>query len=337
MNQQKIKSALCDLGEKASRMIYQYLINHPIEERVKEQAQGIDDIIYQIDTVVEKLILKEVKKMAKSFGGIVLIAEGMNQDGQPLVFSGRKSSVEPALRLIIDPIDGTRGLMYDKRSAFFLAGAAENKGDQTSFSDIEVAVMVEIPCIKSYWSDMISAIKGKGVERTMLNLSTNYKHPKSMPQLNATTIYGGFAQISRFFPNGKTILAEIEERLLETLFPDVPEGRAYIFEDQYISTGGQIYEMLMGKDRFIADIRDALFCKMKKQGKKVGHVCHPYDICITLICKESKIIITDIEGNPLDSKLDVVSGVNWIGYANQHIRDEVEPIFQNLLREYQLF
>ena len=53
------------------------------------------------------------------------------------------------MRIIIDPIDGTRGLMYDKRSAFFLAGAAPNRGDSTTLQDIEVAAMVELPTTRS--------------------------------------------------------------------------------------------------------------------------------------------------------------------------------------------
>ena len=33
-------------------------------------------------------------------------------------------------RVIVDPIDGTRGLMYQKRSAWILTGVAPNRGDR---------------------------------------------------------------------------------------------------------------------------------------------------------------------------------------------------------------
>jgi hypothetical protein len=118
--------------------------------------------------------------------------------------------------------------------------------------------------------------------------------------------------------------------------PDIPAGKAVIFEDQYISTGGQLYEMLMGHDRFIADIRNILYKKLAKEGKKPGHVCHPYDICTKMIASEAGIIITDVYGTRLDAPLDVLSPVDWIGYANANIRAEVEPILQHLLKKYGL-
>jgi hypothetical protein len=48
------------------------------------------------------------------------------------------------------------------------------------------------------------------------------------------------------------------------------------------------------------------------------------------------MIITDVYGQRLDAPLDVLSAVDWIGYANQHIRAEVEPVLQHLLRKYGL-
>jgi hypothetical protein len=50
--------------------------------------------------------------------------------------------------VIVDPIDGTRGIMYDKRAAWALAGVAPNKGPGTRLRDIEVAVMTELPTSK---------------------------------------------------------------------------------------------------------------------------------------------------------------------------------------------
>ena len=65
-------------------------------------------------------------------------------------------------KCILDPIDGTRNLMYDKRSAWILTGLAEQRGKRTSLGDIEVAVMTELPTSKQWRADQISAIRGKG-------------------------------------------------------------------------------------------------------------------------------------------------------------------------------
>ena len=72
----------------------------------------------------------------------------------------------------MDPVDGTRGLMYDKRPAWSLAGAAPNKGDATRLSDIEVAVMTELPTSKMAHGDVLWAIKGRGAKGVRESLSS---------------------------------------------------------------------------------------------------------------------------------------------------------------------
>ena len=47
---------------------------------------------------------------------------------------------EAVWRIIVDPIDGTRGLMYQKRSAWILTGVAPNRGPETNLQDIELAM-----------------------------------------------------------------------------------------------------------------------------------------------------------------------------------------------------
>src|SRR5690606_23963849 len=132
---------------------------------------------------------------------------------------------------------------------------------------------------RSLFSDTLWAIRGKGAFAYTKNLETGRVQEKAIRPSQSPTIYGGFAQVARFFPPGREVLAAVEEAMLEKIFPEAPEGKTIVFEDQYISSGGQLYEILMGHDRFVADIRAALFDKMKKEGKKIGHVCHPYDVC----------------------------------------------------------
>lgn len=55
-----------------------------------------------------------------------------------------------------------------------------------------------------------------------------------------------------------------------------------------------------------------------------------------MIASEAGIIVTDIYGQRLDAPLDVLSAVDWVGYANEHIRAEVEPVLQALLKKHNL-
>jgi hypothetical protein len=105
-------------------------------------------------------------------------------------------------------------------------------------------------------------------------------------------------------------------------------GKAQAFEDQYISTGGQLYELMAGHDRFVADLRP-LFERRRAGGAAL--CCHPYDLCTELIARELGVLVTDERGGRLDAPLDVASDVAWIGYANQALKARVEPHLQRAL------
>lgn len=336
MNHSQIKDILSQIGLLVCQKVHASLRKGTVEDRSAVYKEGMDDTIYQIDRDVEELLVPVLAEHAAALGGIVLVAEGIGEDTNGLILPDGMSSKEAQLRIIIDPIDGTRGIMYDKRPAFFLAGAAPNKGTDTTLQDIAVAVMTELPTSRSFLSDTLWAIKGQGAHAYTLNLATGERTDRKISPSRAKTIIGGFAQISRFFPPGRDLLAKIEDELIETLLPERVEGKAVIFEDQYICSGGQFYELLMGHDRFTADIRTLLYRKLAQEGRKAGHVCHPYDVCTQLIATEAGVIVTDAFGQPLDAPLDVLSPVDWIGYANEKIRHEVEPVLQKLMRKYGL-
>src|ERR1044072_5592281 len=82
------------------------------------------DTIYAIDHVTEDLLIDFFTREIASATPIVLIAEGLPQG--KLVLPQGTSEDEALGRIIVDPIDGTRGLMYQKRSAWILTGVAPN-------------------------------------------------------------------------------------------------------------------------------------------------------------------------------------------------------------------
>lgn len=323
---QRIGIAVCDK------------VTHSLKTQSIEQLSGVHkneetDVIYNIDRDVEEIIVPMLEEYAAELGGIVLLAEGIGDEREGLVLPKGTFSDDAKVRIIMDPIDGTRGIMYDKRAAFFLAGAAPNKGKNGTLQDIEVAVMTELPTSRGYLSDTLFAIKGNGAQATTRNILTGEITHKNISPSKAHTIIGGFAQLARFFPPGRAILAKIEDDLIEKIDPTLGNGKAVIFEDQYISTGGQLYELLMGHDRFIGDIRHSLYTFLRSQGKQGGHVCHPYDICVLLIAQEAGLIITNPEGEPLNPPMDLLSAVDWLGFANLHIYHQVFPLLRELMKE----
>ena len=304
----------------------------PLSERIAVERNSESDVIYRIDEEVEDVIVKTLEQEAESIGGVLLVAEGIGETERTVYPTGQS---ENAVRwqIIMDPIDGTRGLMYDKRSAFFLAGIAPNKNSTPMLSDIECAVMVELPTSRNFKADVLWAVRGQGAEGLSENLFTQEKAPFLFNPGIHKSLLGGFAQINRFFPPGKTELASLEESLLEALFPEAKSGEILTFEDQYICNGGQIYEMLRGNDRFVADIRAALYKKRARTNKRTGMATHPYDLAAILIAEEAGILITDIHGHPLDAAFGTTESLDFIAYANKAIYEQVSPTFNGLLKK----
>jgi len=331
-----IKDIFCEIGNAVCKHLYSSLQSQTFEQLSAIYALRPEDTIYQIDRNAELIIVPLLEKYAASVGGIVLIAEGIGDENLPLVLPKGIAENQAKWRVIIDPIDGTKVLMYGKRSAFFLAGIAPNLGKDTSLQDIEVAVMTELPTAKALYSDTFWAIKGSGVGGFSTNLITQEQKLKIPTPSQSRTIKGGFAQLTRFYAPARDLIAKIEDELLEILFPDLPDEQAATFEDQYIASSGQLYELLVGHDRFVADFRPLVYSWLARQGKRIGHTAHPYDLCTILIAKEAGIIITNELGGELNAKMHTTIPVGWIGYANVHIQQEVEKTLQMLLKKHGL-
>ena len=297
-------------------------------------AETAGDTIYAVDRVSEGALRELFERELAGETSFVLVGEGLDEGGE--VFPRGIEPKDATYRVIVDPIDGTRGLMYDKRSAWVLTGVAENRGEETSLGDVTVAVQTEIPTQKQFRGDVLWAVRGGGCGAEGFNRLTGISAPLRLRPSQADTIEHGFAMISRFFPGGKDVLAAAEEALTEALIGPVQPGKARLFEDQYISSGGQFYELMAGHDRFNADLRPNLEGVIRERGQALGICCHPYDVCTELIAREMGVIVTDPEGAPLNARLDTTSPVAWVGYASARLRERIEPVFQRILREYGL-
>jgi len=292
------------------------------------------DTIYAIDRISEERLIQLFETQIATDISLVLIGEGL--PGGKVLLPRGISEDDAEIRVIVDPIDGTRGLMYQKRSAWILTGVAPNKGKDTTLQDIEIAVQTEIPLIKQHLTDVLWAENGKGVHAIRYNRLTGDKSTFTPQPSTAKTIAHGFAMIARFFPGAREELAAIDEEIIFAALGPPQRGKTHCFEDQYISSGGQLYELMMGHDRFIADLRPLMEKVLLKRGQALGICCHPYDMCTELIARECGIIITDANGNLLQSPLDVESEIDWVGYANNFIRQQMEMLLQKALRKRNL-
>ena len=289
------------------------------------------DTIYAVDRVSEDLLIAFVEREIAPLTPVVLIAEGLAA-GKIVLPRGTREE-DAHWRIIVDPIDGTREIMYQKRSAWILTGIAPNRGPATSLADIELAVQTEIPLLKQHLCDTLWAQRGAGAHAERFNRLTGERQKLILKPSGADTIAHGFAMISRFFPGARDELAAIDDEIARGALGPVQHGKAACFEDQYLSSGGQLYELMAGHYRFVADIRPLMEPLLQRRGIALGICCHPYDLCTELIARELGVIVTAPDGSAVNAPLTLEADVAWCGYANPKIQAQIEPLLTKALKE----
>jgi len=280
------------------------------------------DTIYAVDRVSEAALIDGLADVTRE-EPLVLVAEGLPAGG--LTLPEGTPDADCRWRLLVDPIDGTRGLMYQKRPAWILTGVAPNRGFGTRLRDIVLAVQTEIPLLKQHLCDQLWGVRGEGFEARRLDRLTGRTTPLALRPSQSATLAHGFSSVSRFFPGARDVLAAIDDEIVAEVMGPAVTGKASCFEDQYLSTGGQLYELMAGHDRFIADIRPMMAPLLATRGVAHPLCCHPYDLCASLIAAEAGVRLTDADGRELDAPFDLDADVSWVGYANDRLRSRVEP------------
>ncbi len=317
-------------------------------EVVREGLPGeayTGDTVYRLDLGAEATLLEWCQEWVAERGPgpggpFVLVAEGLPGDGRR-TFPAGADPAGAVFECIVDPVDGTRGLMYDKRSAWALAAIAPGAarlGRRPTLADVAVAVQSELPTSRARLADVLWAVSGQGAQMETIDLLSGERWPRRPSPSQATTLAHGFATISKFFPGTKEASAWLEERLFAAVVGEHAGGAPLVFDDEYISSGGQLYELLVGHDRFVADLRpvllDAAARRQAPGAPAPRRLCaRPYDLCTARIATEGGVTVTDAWGRPLAAPLDTVSDVAWVGYANPRLQEQIEPVLQRLLRE----
>jgi len=275
-----------------------------VEELAAYDDSGPGDTAFAVDRVSEQRLLELVVDLP-----VRLVAEGITTPQEGAEWT-----------LLADPLDGTRPLAHQKRSAWVLLGATRG----TSLADLEISVAVEVPTLKAGWADVLSAVRGQGVSAERVDLRDGSRTPLEVRPSRATGLEQGYGGVARYFPGARAELAEIDDAVHRRILGPARPGKAQAFEDQYC-TGGTLVELAVGHDRWAADLRPLL-------GDRGGICAHPYDLAGWLVAAEAGVVVTGLDGGPLDAPLDLTSDVGWVGYANEDVRALVEPALQAELR-----
>lgn len=329
MNQENLRQLLCDLGTAIRSKVLSAREGLSPESLAAVTGQAGGDTIFAIDRFGEEAIFQWFRTFWPASAPVEIVMEGLEGE---LCFPEGKSPADTDWKCIIDPIDGTRGLMYDKRSAWALAAIAPQRGDDTRLSQIVACAMTELPVSKQWRADQFSAsVDGPLVATWCDHRAGAAPQPLLPSPSRADTFDHGFASLVKFFPEGRTLTAQIEERLWDKLVGSNSSRQPVIFDDQYLSTAGQFHEMITGRDRMVGDLRPLVLHALDLDSSLV---CHPYDACAWLVLKKSGVVFEHPQGGFPDAPLDTETGVAWIAYANETLAAMVRPVLLKILREF---
>jgi fructose-1,6-bisphosphatase/inositol monophosphatase family enzyme len=301
-----------------------------IDELSAVVGDDAGDTLFAVDRVSEAVLLARFEELSRRWP-CLLVAEGLGRDGRRVLPEGtREEDVE--IVVIVDPIDGTRGLMVQKRPAWVLTGVAPYRQGRETLADIALAVQTEIPLVKQHLCDTLWAVAGAGAYGERFDRATGARTALAPRPSRAETIDQGFGGVANFFPGARAELSAIDDEVVEAALGPTVKGRALAFIDQYVSNAGQLYELCMGHDRWVADLRPLIEPLLAKRGRALGICSHPYDLSTELIAREAGVIVSDPSGRRLSAPLDVFTDVAFVAYANPAIRAQVEPPLRAALR-----
>ena len=209
-------------------------------------------------------------------------------------------------RYLVDPVDGTRGYLAGKRSAWVLIGAGR---DAKTLADLEVGVAVEIPGHRAARGLVAGAVRGGGVrafDDDLTELSGGQEPVTLRPRL-VTELDRCFVTVVRLLPGAHGPIGEFADRVLAGF---------EVYDDLAPCTGGQLMGIAGGTEAAVLDPRP-----------EFGHrLCaHPYDLAALVVAKEAGVIVEGLRGGPLDVPIDTETDVAWAGYANTAIADILRP------------
>jgi hypothetical protein len=152
----------------------------------------------------------------------------------------------------------------------------------------------------------------------------------------ATDLEHGFVTFVKLFPRGKQLLAALEEDFLYSALGSAAQEPASVFEDQHLSTGGQLYALMAGQLRMAADLRPLLNLRWRQRHEPTVLCAHPYDLATWLIARETGIVLYSPDGAALDGPTHPTAEVGWIGFANKSLAQRYLPILLEVMRRHQL-
>ena len=231
---------------------------------------------------------------------------------------------------VLDPIDGTRNLMCDLRSAWTVVSFAPPGACTPRLRDVTLGIVSEIPDTRGGRYRRLLAHAGGTCAFEERDLTEDkLERARVLAAGTDARVDHGYFPIFRYSPDQRPALAHVEAGLSERLRVHEGANLRHFFDDQYISNAGQLFLLSIGTYRMIADVRGWLAGRLERPTV----TSHPYDVAGAIVCaRAAGCIVEGPLGAELDFKLDVVTPVSFVGFANAATAQRIRPHLDAAMR-----
>lgn len=325
--------ALCDELRGATRAaLLAAELEGTREALARPHAQGLGDVTFGLDVPSEERLSTWLEEAARAQPLSLLTEDSgwrhRGPDGRGGVRTlGGFDHGGP--RIAVDPVDGTRNLMADLRSAWTVVAFAPAGAGEPRLSDCTGGIVAEIPgTLAARFRRLVS--DGRACALELCELADGA--PVSARELRADAddrADHGYFPFFRYEPAQRPAIARLEADFFARLARHEGAEPFTIYDDQYISSAGQLVQLALGRYRMLIDARELV---RRKLGA-AGATSKPYDLAGAVVCaRAAGVVVTAPEGGALDFPIDATTPVGYAGYANEATRRRLEPHWLATLR-----
>ena len=299
------------------------------------RAQGSGDVSFALDLACESFIDGWLERQAARQPLSLLTEDrGWRHLGPADAGSGARVKELPDFdhggpRIALDPIDGTRNLMADLRPAWTVVSFAPAGPSMPRFADLTGGMLSELPPHRASGHRRLWAERGQqGCHFAAFEEDGTSVESKLFTDDDDRPDNGYFS-VFRYEPRMRPRIAALEAGFFERLVEREQADARSIYDDQYISNGGQLFLLSLGTYRMIVDPR-ALLARVEGRPTVTSK---PYDVAGALVCAEaSGALLSAADGSALDFPLDAETPVHFAGWVNRATHARLEPHWLATLR-----
>ena len=254
--------------------------------------------------------------------------------------------------VVVDPVDGTRGLMFDLRPAWVALAAVppRDAGGPPRLGDAALGLLLELPTSRGGRAQRLRGWTGgwappdaappqagdappaAGCLEDLMALPPGAERLASRPLAADADdrVDRGFLPVFRYHPHQRVTLARLEAALFDRLERHEGAHLRDVYDDQYTCNAGQLALLAQGRYRFCADLRAAV--PRADGGPPV--TSKPYDLAGAVVCaRGAGAVVHGPDGADLDAPLDATTPVAWVGYPNAATAARIGPHLAAVLAE----